>query len=203
MFEPEVLSIAAATQRAAYGDGALSVSTILTKLGQSGRTVLTGPGIDTRGSYLNDDAAAFAAIKDGTLLLSIRGSNSETGALPDTDGLGETLVDCYFSTAFGPQAHAEKLIGLTGNICCNIVASAYASNINLTSQSVDPQVLIFLAIQEPTQLLGSGNALPKICTVLFGDPRISKYIINICKNDKNHIFGTPANLECWGASCRP
>jgi hypothetical protein len=108
-FSPDVLLIAAAAQRVAYGEGRSSTRTFMDALGQSGWNPLTGLGVDARGFYIDDNAAAFAMVRGGTIIIGIRGSADPNDAVPSEDGLGWDIGSDWLSAAANPISYYENV----------------------------------------------------------------------------------------------
>jgi Ca2+-binding RTX toxin-like protein len=131
-------------------------------LGESGWQILGGQPL---GYFIKDNAAVFAALKDGVLLISFRGSNSGNQAVPSDNQFGPDIAYDYFSAVFDPQAYFDKLKGFVSQIIDSHFG-VDASRIVITGHSLGAEAAILAAAE-----LIQGNIPPSaVDIVLFGSP---------------------------------
>jgi hypothetical protein len=173
-FSPEVMRVAAAAQRVAYGEGWQSVQTFMTGLGQTGWSAITGTfggvSVDPRGFYLKNNAAAFAAERDGAIVISIRGSNDPNDSVPSENGLGWDLGADWFSAAFTPLSYYENIQPFVQGVLAH---ATLATRVIITGHSLGAAAATILARLDLQPLIDSGQiSLDNVYVMLFGSPGV-------------------------------
>lgn len=165
LLDANTIRIAAAAQRAAYGEGSSSVNTFFESLLNQSGWALNGPYNRDTGFYINGNAAAFAVRRGDTVVISIRGSATELNTFP-----GFTIGQDWYSAVESPQNYYDRISGFISSVLSECDSN---TKIILTGHSLGAQAATICAIQTVNEyiVLRDINA-DNVSVVLFGTPNI-------------------------------